>query len=77
MEQKEIVAANLTNYRKKAGISQLELAKKLNYSNKNISKWENGETTPSVFVLKEIANVYGITIDDLLNKSTIDANQLV
>lgn len=77
MEQKEIVAANLTNYRKKAGISQLELAKKLNYSNKNISKWENGETTPSVFVLKEIANVYGITIDDLLNESTIDANQLV
>ena len=36
MEQKDIIAANLTGYRKKAGLSQLELAKKLNYSNKNI-----------------------------------------
>ena len=77
MEQKEIIAANLSNYRKKAGFSQLELAKKLNYSNKNISKWENGETTPSVFVLKEIANLYGIMVDDLLNESTVDASQLV
>lgn len=77
MEQKEIIAANLANYRKKAGFSQLELAKKLNYSNKNISKWETGETTPSVFVLKEIANLYGIMVDDFLNESTVDTNQLV
>lgn len=77
MEQKEIVAANLANYRKKSGLSQLELAKKLNYSNKNISKWENGETTPSIFVLKEIANLYGISVDDFLNETTVDAAQLV
>ena len=43
MEQKEIVAANLTNYRKKAGISQLELAKKLNYSNKLRLECEENE----------------------------------
>ena len=36
MEEKDIIANNLVNYRKKAGISQLELAKKLQYSNKNI-----------------------------------------
>ena len=66
MEQKDIIAANLTGYRKKAGLSQLELAKKLNYSNKNISKWENGETTPNIFTLKQIADLYGITVDALL-----------
>lgn len=71
MEDKEIIAANLVKYRKSAGLSQLELAKKLNYSNKNISKWENGDTTPSVFTLKEIAKLYGITIDDLLKEDLL------
>lgn len=68
MEYKDIIAGNLTYYRKQSGLSQLELAHKLNYSNKNISKWENGETTPNIFVLKNIADLYGITIDDLLKQ---------
>lgn len=68
MENKEIIAENLVYYRKKSGMSQLELAQKLSYSNKNISKWENGETTPNVFVLKNIAELYGITVDDLLKQ---------
>ncbi len=71
MEEKEVIAKNLELYRKKANLSQLELAKKLNYSNKNISKWENAETTPSVFVLNEIAKLYGIKVDDLLNQNTV------
>ena len=71
MEEKEVIAKNLEFYRKKQNLSQLELAKKLNYSNKNISKWENAETTPSVFVLNEIAKLYGIKVDDLLNEKTV------
>lgn len=70
MDYKDIIAGNLAYYRKKCGISQLELAKKLKYSNKNISKWENGETTPNVFVLKSIADLFGITVDDLLKQPT-------
>ena len=77
MEEKDIVAANLNFYRKKAGFSQLDLAKKLNYSNKNISKWENGETTPSVFTLKKIADLYGITVDDLLCADTAESSIIV
>lgn len=73
MEEKEIVASNLTRFRKKAGISQLELAKKINYSNKNISKWENGETIPNVFILKKIATIYGVSVDDFL----IEPNEAV
>ncbi len=69
MEEKEILARNLIRYRKNAGLSQIELAKKLNYSNKNISKWENGETMPNAFVLQKIANIYGITIEDLLSEA--------
>lgn len=68
MDNKDLVAENLIYYRKKSGLSQLELAQKLSYSNKNISKWENGETTPNVFVLKQIADLFGITVDDLLKQ---------
>lgn len=67
MEEKDIIAQNLVSYRKKAGFSQLDLAKQLQYSNKNISKWENGETTPNVFTLKKIADLYGIKVDDLIS----------
>lgn len=77
MDEKEIIAVNLTNYRKKAGLSQLELAKKLQYSNKNISKWENGETIPSVFILKQIADIYGIKVDDLLSPATVEKTEMV
>lgn len=70
MDEKDIIAQNLVLYRKKMGLSQLELAEKLKYSNKNISKWENGETTPNVFVLKKIADIYSITVDDLLKEPT-------
>ena len=77
MDEKEIIAKNLELYRKKAKLSQLELAKKLNYSNKNISKWENAETTPSVFVLNEIAKLYGIKVDDLLNEKTVEKQKEV
>lgn len=72
MDDKDIVAANLTQYRKRAGYSQLELAEKLHYSNKNISKWENGETTPNVFVLNQIAQLYGVKVDDFLSTASID-----
>lgn len=75
MEEKEIIAKNLEYYRKRAKLSQLELSQKLNYSNKNISKWENAETTPSIFVLNKIAKLYNIKVDDLLNESTIEKEE--
>ncbi len=77
MDEKEIIARNLATYRKKAGLSQIEFAKKLNYSNKNISKWETGETTPNVFVLRKIAKLFGISVDDLINESTADKQEEV
>ena len=48
---KSIIAKNLTTYRKKAGITQQELADKLNYSDKSISKWERGEGVPDIYIL--------------------------
>ena len=63
---KSIIAKNLTTYRKKAGITQQELADKLNYSDKSISKWERGEGVPDIYILKQIADLYGVTVNDLI-----------
>ena len=62
--QQELLAQNLAYYRKESGLTQLELAEKFNYSDKSISKWERGEGFPDVFVLKSLADFYGITVDD-------------
>lgn len=65
-ELKEIIASNLTAYRRREGLTQQQLAEKLNYSDKAVSKWERAESVPDVIVLKTIADLYGITVDDLL-----------
>ena len=71
MEEKDIIAKNIISYRKKMGLSQLELAEKLQYSNKNISKWEKGEATPSIFTLKRLAEVFNITVDQLITSEGV------
>lgn len=66
--QEQIVAENLIYYRKAAGLTQLEIAEKFNYSDKSISKWERAEGTPDIFVLKSLADFYGIKIDDFFRQ---------
>lgn len=62
------LSENLIYYRKKAKLTQLELAEKLNYSDKSISKWERGEGVPDIFVLKELSILFGIPVDQLISK---------
>ena len=65
---KQILAKNITALRQASRMTQLELAEKLNYSDKAISKWERGESIPDVTVLKAIADLFGVTLDYLLEK---------
>ena len=67
---KLIVAKNLIKFRKANGLTQLELAEKLNYSDKAVSKWERGESLPDVYMLQIIANMFGITLNDLVSENT-------
>jgi transcriptional regulator with XRE-family HTH domain len=67
-EFKQNIAYNLIWFRKKNGLTQLQLAEKLNYSDKAISKWERAESLPDAFTLQQIAEFYGITLDDFLVK---------
>ena len=65
-ELKLITASNLINLRTAAGMTQAELGAKLNYSDKTISKWERAEAIPDAFVLKQLAELFHVTVDSLL-----------
>ncbi len=67
---KAIVASNLVKYRKEAHLTQQQLADKINYSDKAISKWERGESIPDIYVLKIIADLYNVEVSDLLKEKT-------
>ena len=69
-ELKLVVASNLIKLRQKAGMTQAELGEKLNYSDKTVSKWERGESIPDAFNLLRLAEIYGLTVDDLLHDAT-------
>lgn len=68
MDIKENLARNLSALRKSSGLTQLELAEKLNYSDKAVSKWERGEAVPDLYILKKLADLYGVTIDNLISE---------
>lgn len=66
----KIIGSNLTFLRKKAGLTQLEFGEKFSYSDKTVSKWEQGDVVPSVEVLKGIADYYGVSVDYILKEHT-------
>ena len=63
---KPVIANNIINLRKSMNLTQAELASKLNYSDKSVSKWERAESVPDIAVLKEIADIFNVTVDYLL-----------
>lgn len=71
-EIKKIIGENLTDLRKRKRLTQAELATKLNYSDKAISKWEHGDAIPSIENLIEICKFYGISLDQLVSENRKD-----
>lgn len=68
-ELKNVIASNIIALRKKQKLTQAELAERLNYSDKAVSKWERGESVPDVETLKRVAEMFGVTVDYLLTES--------
>ncbi len=62
----EIFAKNITTLRTQHNLTQLELAERLNYSDKAISRWERGEAIPDVRVLLQIGEMFDVSLDTLL-----------
>ena len=57
----------IAELRKKQGLTQQQLADKLNLSNKTISKWESGSGSPDISNLPVLAEALEISVDELLN----------
>lgn len=69
---KQIVAKNLANLRKNKKITQTELAEQFGYSDKAISKWENGDTLPDIQTLYQLCEFYNVTLDFLVSEQSFD-----
>ena len=74
---KPVIAKNIAELRRANDITQAELAEKLNYSDKAVSKWERGESVPDIMVLSEIADIFGVTVDYLLTEEKTPPAELV
>lgn len=64
---KLLIGKNIASYRKAVGLTQAGLGEKLNYSDKAVSKWERGESIPDVLTLVQLAELFQITVNDLLD----------
>ena len=65
---KFVIAKNIQKLRQEKGMTQLELAEKINYSDKTVSKWERGESLPDIVVLKTVADLFEVTLDYLVEE---------
>ena len=62
---KQRIGANIAAFRRQQGLTQAELAEKLNYTDKAVSKWERGESVPDVTTLVQVAELFSVTLDEL------------
>lgn len=65
---KSIIAKNISELRQSNKMTQLELAEKLNYSDKAVSKWERGESVPEIGTLAAISDLFDVSLDYLVRK---------
>lgn len=68
---KEIVAENLVSLRKQNGLTQEDVAKKLNYSDNTVSRWERAEVSPSLETLNDIATLFNVPVDFLVKENVV------
>ena len=66
MDQKRI-GSFLRELRTEKGLTQEQLAEKLNVSGRTVSRWENGNNMPDLSIIVELADFYDIDIRELLN----------
>lgn len=65
---RDIIAGNISGLRKAAKMTQADLADKLFYSDKAISKWERGESLPDAEMLYQIADIFNVEIQYLFTE---------
>lgn len=62
-----MISMNLALLRKSSGLTQEELAEKLNVSRQAVAKWENGESVPDLGSCIALSELFHVTLDDLIH----------
>jgi len=65
---REIISDNITHLRKQQGLTQIGLAKKINYSDKAISRWEKGEVIPDIETLENLAKIFNVPLTYMIEE---------
>ena len=61
------IAANMAHYRRLHNMTQSELAERIAYSDKSVSKWERAEGVPDIYVLTLLAQLFSVSVNDLIS----------
>ena len=64
----------LKEHRQSRGITLTEIESKTGISNQNLSRWERGEVIPSIFFCEQLADFYGISLDELIGRDYHGSN---
>ena len=64
----------IAGYRKEKGLTQAQLAEKLNITDRAVSKWETGKCMPDSSIMLELCNILGVTVNELLSGERIEMN---
>lgn len=67
----EKIGKFIAECRKEKNLTQLQLAEKLNISNRAVSKWETGKSSPDVSIMMELCDILGINVNELLSGERI------
>lgn len=72
---KLFIGENLKRLRKEKGLTQEQLAERLNVSFQAVSKWECGDGYPDIVMLPSIAQIFGVSLDELVGMQKICSNE--
>ena len=75
---KETFGQRITRLRKEKGLTQNDIAERVNVTSQAVSKWENDQATPDIDILVKLSEIYDISLDELLGKekhSTVLTNK--
>ena len=71
MEERETMGRRIAALRRQAGLSQEALARVMGLSRMTIANWEQGKTEPSASQVKILADIFGVTTDQLLGRKEV------
>lgn len=77
MDEKNRIGEFLAKLRNEKGYTQQKLADKIHVTNKAISNWENGRSNPDLDMMKELAKIFDVTVDELYAGKRVDEKDVI